>query len=676
MANIPGIVGWVQPGAYSLVDLRPGPVSLPGGPTIIAILGKGKREEYVVTRAIGGGKDGLPVGFNPANKPDGRHFQLSFYPIVPGTLEIFINPKGDGTDLPLIRVTDSAMAQSWEGEFGDIDGYSGFAGFNGPYGDSVDAYQSTSGGLPGTTTGAFFTSKYAKQYAQLQAKLGITAGSLEPNHYIFNDETGQFILDQALNAFDTLVVSYIGQTDLNSPELFTDISKIYVKHGYPSVDNTISLAATMANENGATVFVCVHAGEKIEGEGSSKRLIQDPYMNDALKALEKEEVDYVIPIVRSRIYNEVIMPFYDGYTQGTLTDNGRYLQEDPTTGDQPGINISPLAVIPVGQPSAGAPTFLEVYKNGVLLQYGIDYSVPNLNGSSLNGTTNVLIALDPTYPGATHTIVNTLVDGDKITASYLPDSSVINLVATGQLATLTHCQIMSETKNRKERKCISGGYEFVDMDFITDPTLGVEASFGTTKRMEFFWACGPFMNRVIAGENQIIDSQYLAACAAGYKASHTIPTSLTNKTLTGFTIDPSQKLSTEETNLVGEAGVSIVTPLAAGGKVVASQTTTNSGRAVEEEPSVVAITDYTSKTVRVALENAFTGSLITVNTPKDVEITTANILAALQSQGIIKSYANVKAVVDPQEPRQIDVTFDIVPVFPLNWIFIRFSVGI
>ena len=675
MANIPGILGFVVPGSYSLVELRAGPVSLPGGPTVVVILGKGRREEFLVTRASGSGKDGAPKGFNPANTPDGRYYITSNFPVVPGAIELFINPKGDGTDLPLIQVTNEAMAQAWEAEFGDIDGYyidgsTTFPGFDGPFGDSVDAYQGSSDGS------GFFDSKWARQFQLLKDRLGITAGSPEPNHYLFDAATGRIVLDQPLAAFDTLLVSYLAEGDLNSPELMFDITSVVAKHGYPSKLNTISLAAQMAFENGVGVVMPVHAGEVMTGAGSSRRLVAEPTLFTALKALEKEElVDIVVPAMTSRVFGEVVMPFYEAALHSSLTSNGQYLQESPATGDQPGINISPLAVIPPGSPGAGSPVYLEVYKNGRLLQYGVEYSAPNLDGTSLNGTSNVLIALDPNYPGASHTVDSTLQEGDKVTVNYLPDPSVIDLIATSQLAVLNHCQIMSETKNRQERTCLFGSYEFVDLDFILDPITGIDANFGSTKRAMFFWPGGPFMNRVIGGEAQIIDGQYLAACAAGYFASRPLPTSLTNKTLTGFTINSNQKLSIDESNLVGGSGIAIVAPLAAGGRVVAGITTTNSGNAVEEEYSVVRIADYTAKTVRKALQNAFIGGLITVNTPRDVKITTQKILASLQSQGIITAFQGVNAVVDPNEPRQINVTFDITPIFPLNWIFIRFSVG-
>ena len=142
MPNIPGIVGYIQPGAYSVVTSRQGALSLPGGPTITCILGQGRREEVLVERAAGGGKDGLPAQFDPRLKPDGRYFRLAKYPVVAGTLEVYLNPKNDGTDLPLIQISSTSEGTAWQNEFGE-------GAPNNPLGTEGDGY----GGLPEGTTG-------------------------------------------------------------------------------------------------------------------------------------------------------------------------------------------------------------------------------------------------------------------------------------------------------------------------------------------------------------------------------------------------------------------------------------------------------------------------------------------------------------------------------------------
>ena len=106
MPNIQGIIGYAVPGAYSISKTRAGAVSLPGSPTVVCVLGsRAHTEERLVARALGDGQDGEPIGFTYDGGPDGRHFQLSKTDIIVGSVELFLNPVGDGNDVPLARVT-------------------------------------------------------------------------------------------------------------------------------------------------------------------------------------------------------------------------------------------------------------------------------------------------------------------------------------------------------------------------------------------------------------------------------------------------------------------------------------------------------------------------------------------------------------------------------------------
>ena len=90
MANIPGIPGYVDLGAYSRVQTIPGSVSVPGGARQLCIMGEGRREELIVSSAIGSGEDGEAADFSTED-PDGRHFQLSLYPIISNRLDLYLN---------------------------------------------------------------------------------------------------------------------------------------------------------------------------------------------------------------------------------------------------------------------------------------------------------------------------------------------------------------------------------------------------------------------------------------------------------------------------------------------------------------------------------------------------------------------------------------------------------
>lgn len=691
MPNIPGITNYVSPGAYSVIISKSAASFLNANPSVIAIIGRGQREEVLVLRAVGNGKDGEPANFQKGNDPDGRHFRLKYWPVIPGTIEIYINPIGDpAIDLPLIQITSSKMAKIWTDTYGDLDMSTNYWGkgqegydVDGYYQDSIDGYRNIA------QNETFFQSKYAKQFETLKKRLGIppSIGKYEPNHYVFDPDEGKIILDQPLNSYDTMIVSYIAESDLNTPELMFDIKDVIEKHGYPTKENTISLAAQMAYENGAAVVMPVDGGRTLTGAGSSRRMLKDPYYYEALKALEREElVDIIVPIIESRIYGEVIMPFYEEAVYGDLTGNGAYLQESPLTGDQPGINISPLDVIPQGRPRAGEPTFLKVYKNGRLLEYGLDYSIPNLTDTDPSQfvdtrewgpdhSTNVAIILANDHPDATHLIDNRLEEGDRITADYLPDPATINLVATGQIAVIQHCERMSQVNWRQERTCLLGAYEFCDLNFIIDPITGIMPNYGLFYRSMFFYPGGYKITRVVAGEIQTLDAQYIAAAASGYVVSRALPESLTNKILIGFTIPPDQKLTKEEVAFIGGAGCAIVKPLAAGGKVMHGRTTVSTRNPVEEEYSVIRIRDFVSKEMRKGLQERFLGRLITKSMPNDIKFAAESMLRAMISQGMLTAYDNVSAVVDEIDPRQIDVGFEIKPVFALTWIFIKIVVS-
>lgn len=88
MANIPGVSGYIQPGAFARDRVVSRGVSIPGGIRVLGILGEGSREETLVESALGGGQDGVA---SPSGEIDGRHFQLPLAPVVSGRTELRLN---------------------------------------------------------------------------------------------------------------------------------------------------------------------------------------------------------------------------------------------------------------------------------------------------------------------------------------------------------------------------------------------------------------------------------------------------------------------------------------------------------------------------------------------------------------------------------------------------------
>lgn len=60
----------------------------------VAIIGIGQREEQLVLNGSGEEDEGLPIDFNASNSPDGRHFRVQSFPIVPSTLRVFLTHNG------------------------------------------------------------------------------------------------------------------------------------------------------------------------------------------------------------------------------------------------------------------------------------------------------------------------------------------------------------------------------------------------------------------------------------------------------------------------------------------------------------------------------------------------------------------------------------------------------
>lgn len=90
MANIPGISGYIQPGAFARDRVVSKAASIPGGLRIAAVMGEGIKEEVIVESAAGSGQDGS-AACSPTGSGDGRFFRISNYPVVSGRTELTLN---------------------------------------------------------------------------------------------------------------------------------------------------------------------------------------------------------------------------------------------------------------------------------------------------------------------------------------------------------------------------------------------------------------------------------------------------------------------------------------------------------------------------------------------------------------------------------------------------------
>lgn len=269
---------------------------------------------------------------------------------------------------------------------------------------------------------------------------------------------------------------------------------------------------------------------------------------------------------------------------------------------------------------------------------------------------------------------------------------------------LAHCKSMSNIRNKKERVLFIGAIsgltpenvigtqpaavenigilEGIQGETITDVLAGnvedladysVPNAFGNTYRSVYFY---PDQIVVQAGaDNVLIDGFYLAAAAAGYESADVrIENPLTNKVLSGFTINRNKTFSTATLERLAAAGITTLQPVAGGGVVKWGLTTSQSGFVEEQEISIIFIRDRVAKTLRAGFAG-YVGQPQDKNTGAILNTRAVILLNSLVSQGLITNYANLSVVQDAVDPTQWNVSVSVQPAYPLNFIYIKVSVG-
>lgn len=300
MANFPG-AGNTPPSVIVDPQTLSRGVSVPGGIRTAAIVGEGERVERLVASAVGGGNDGLGTDFTTSGTTDGRHFSLSFAPIVSNRLSLFKNGvELTGLEQDNFHLTGSStFSNSYDyrydtttgnielqtaalvdqgglnysastGNVGDgtISGLS-LSDTNAPtetwtvrvssvirdgYGNPIDGYATFV--VKGSVSGVILDG-YGNQITWLSDGESVTNGILTfaieegSTAFVEGDTFTIQVESGALGAGDSLTARYIAVADVNSPVFYTDFDSLTAKHGSPSLSNRLSLGAQLAFANGA-----------------------------------------------------------------------------------------------------------------------------------------------------------------------------------------------------------------------------------------------------------------------------------------------------------------------------------------------------------------------------------------------------------------------------------------
>jgi hypothetical protein len=233
----------------------------------------------------------------------------------------------------------------------------------------------------------------------------------------------------------------------------------------------------------------------------------------------------------------------------------------------------------------------------------------------------------------------------------------------------THCETASSLLERKERTGIMGLSGSPSIATIIGYAQGL-----ASKRIVIVY---PTSATRFVGTNTTVDTldgSFIAAAIAGVRTSNAFDVAepLTRKEITGFESVPDTLLRTQKNQLSSE-GILVIDTIGATPRV-RFQTTTDPSTIVNREYSVVETIDFVSQTTRDLLEPIFIGQKILEDTPSQVRSAIVSILQDLVDKEILVAFTDVQASVNNSDPTQIDVSFRISPVYPLNYILITFSI--
>lgn len=171
-----------------------------------------------------------------------------------------------------------------------------------------------------------------------------------------------------------------------------------------------------------------------------------------------------------------------------------------------------------------------------------------------------------------------------------------------------------------------------------------------------------------------VDGSMLAAAIAGVRTNpvYDVAEPLLRKQLIGFNSIQDTLLRTQK-NVIANAGVLIVDN-ENGVPTVRDGLTTDLDTADSAEISVTDIIDFTATTARTFLDAAFVGTKFLNDVPNLMGASLNIILQSLVDNKIITDFTNVQVKRNGIDPRQVDVSFQIAPVFPVKWILITFTI--
>ena len=242
-----------------------------------------------------------------------------------------------------------------------------------------------------------------------------------------------------------------------------------------------------------------------------------------------------------------------------------------------------------------------------------------------------------------------------------------------------HVTIMSSYDYGKERMCYLGAYPNQKISKYpsgSDRSLGIiETCTGYDNERVVYVIPGeviksirdPYTGR---SADRPLPGCYLAVAVATLGLGDDPAEPLTNKTISGFSY-LTQRYSDSELNWMAQNGACIVF-MRGNNFVIRHAVTTDPSDVNSFEIPCIQIKDYVIDAVRTNCRQ-YIGRKNLSSVVGDVEYTITSILSQFVNRTIIESYQNLQVARSADDPRGINVSFEIMPIYSLEYIHISFG---
>lgn len=245
---------------------------------------------------------------------------------------------------------------------------------------------------------------------------------------------------------------------------------------------------------------------------------------------------------------------------------------------------------------------------------------------------------------------------------------------------INHIDLMSSYENAKERMgYLSAGLNqpLSKVAVAGDLTLGMVETAKTYQNERIVFVTPNSLVKDVKNlrtgviSERLVPSCYGAVAVASIGLTQDPAEPLTNKAISGFK-RLSVALMESEKNQLAEAGCLVLDQR--GNRIfVRHGITTDPTEVNSSEITLVQIKDYVINAIRVTTADLYVGKKNKPSIISDITYTIQSILGQFITQEIILGFSGLSVKRSKEDPRQIDINFEIEAVYPLNYISITFG---